>query len=486
MKKIAIIGRPNVGKSTLFNRLAGRRLALVHDKPGMTRDRRETEGKLYELKFKIIDTAGLADPDDSELTKAMLQQTRYAFEEADIILFVVDAREGCTPYDHELADMMRKQRKPLILIANKCEGHAANAGLAEASALGLGEVIPISADHGLGMADLYQAMAPYFADELEESEAKNDVYEEFPIDADLAEPSDKTLLPKSNRPLQLAIVGRPNVGKSTLINKLIGEDRLLTADMPGVTRDSISLDWVYKGQQIRIIDTAGIRRRARVTDYEEKLSVMDTQRSIQFAEVVVLIIDATAPFEKQDLTLAYEIYEEGRALVLALNKWDLVEDKKGFMTKIEKTLHDQLAQAKGIPCVPICATRGQGLDKLMAAVAEMYAKWNIRISTGRLNKWLEFTTNAHPAPMVNGRRIRLKYMTQIKTRPPTFAAFASQAAQLPESYSRYLVNNLRKDFGITGVPIRIYVRGAENPFSKGNSSKGKTKENPKGSYKSKT
>lgn len=467
MKKIAIIGRPNVGKSTLFNRLAGRRLALVHDKPGMTRDRRETEGKLYDLKFKIIDTAGLADPDDSELTKAMLQQTRYAFEEADIILFVMDAREGCTPYDHELADMMRKQRKPLLLLANKCEGHAANAGLAEASALGLGEVIAISADHGLGMADLYQAMAPFFADELND-EDEDSLQDELPIDADLDESLETMALIKTNKPLQLAIVGRPNVGKSTLINKLIGEDRLLTADMPGVTRDSISLDWEYKGQKIRIIDTAGIRRRARVTAYEEKLSVMDTQRSIQFAEVVVLIIDATAPFEKQDLTLAYEIYEEGRALVLALNKWDLVEDKKGFMTKIEKTLHDQLAQAKGIPCVPICATRGQGLDKLMAAITEMYTKWNIRISTGRLNKWLEFTTEAHPAPMVKGRRIRLKYMTQIKTRPPTFAVFASQAAELPESYSRYLVNNLRKDFGITGVPIRILVRGGTNPFDKPN------------------
>lgn len=468
MKKIAIIGRPNVGKSTLFNRFAGRRMALVHDKPGMTRDRRETDGLLYGLSFKIIDTAGLADPDDSVLTKAMLQQTQFAIAESDVVLFLVDAREGCTPYDYELADLLRRQNKPIIVVANKCEGKAADAGVAEANSLGLGDVIPISADHGLGMSDLYQAMIPYFEDEQMESD--QDVQEDdLPEDTDLKDLDEIQRLLARKNPLQLAIVGRPNVGKSTLINKLIGENRLLTADMPGVTRDSISLDWTYKGQKIKLVDTAGIRRRSRVTAYEEKLSIMDSERTIKYSEVVILVIDATAPFEKQDLTLAYEIYEEGRALVLALNKWDLVEDKKGLLTKIQKTLEDQLAQAKGIPCVPICATGGQGLDRLMSAVQEMYLKWNTRISTGRLNKWLSFVTENHPAPMVKGRRIRLKYMTQIKTRPPTFAVFASQADELPESYTRYLINNLRKDFAITGVPIRIFVRSRANPFDQSKS-----------------
>lgn len=477
MKKIAIIGRPNVGKSTLFNRFAGRRLALVHDKPGMTRDRRETNGSLYDLKFKIVDTAGLADPDNSELTKAMLKQTQYAIEEADLILFVMDAREGCTPYDHELASLLRRQKKPIITLANKCEGYQGDAGYAEANRLGLGNVIPISAEHGLGLADIYEAMVPYFAEELEaearaEEEAEAAQLEFDKLNAPLHKQSGKKRKAteknavKPEHPLQLAIVGRPNVGKSTLINKLLGEDRLITADMPGVTRDSISLDWTYQGREIKLIDTAGIRRRSRASDPAERLSIMDTDRSVQYAEVVILIVDATAPFEKQDLTLAYDVFEEGRAFVLALNKWDLVKDKKGLLTKIEKTLQDQLAQARGIPCIPICARSGQNLDKLMEAVAGIYELWNKRVPTAKLNKWLDFVTAAHPAPMVKGRRIRLKYMTQIKTRPPTFAVFASQADELPDSYRRYLINQLRKDFDMDGIPIRIIVKGATNPFAK--------------------
>lgn len=454
MKKIAIIGRPNVGKSTLFNRFAGRRMALVHDKPGMTRDRRETDGRLFDLKFTIVDTAGLADPDNSELTKAMLAQTQSAIEEADVILFVIDAREGCTPYDHELANLLRRQKKPIVLLANKCEGHQGEAGVAEANRFGLGEVVALSAEHGLGFSDLYTAMAPHFADELE-SET-------------LAEEGESSQKDSKVKPLQLAIVGRPNVGKSTLINKLVGEERLITADMPGVTRDSISLKWAYEGRAIKLTDTAGIRRRSRASDPAERLSIMDTDRSVQYAEVVVLIIDATAPFERQDLTLAYEVFEEGRALVLALNKWDLVADKKGMLAKIEKTLQDQLAQARGIPCIPICAKSGQHLDRLMKAVMNIYDLWNSRVSTAKLNKWLDFVTSAHPAPMVKGRRIRLKYMTQVKTRPPTFAVFASQADELPDSYRRYLINQLRKDFDLEGVPIRIHVRGANNPFDNKN------------------
>lgn len=458
MKKIAIIGRPNVGKSTLFNRFAGRRMALVHDKPGMTRDRRETQGRLYDLTFTIVDTAGLADPDHSELTKAMLAQTQLAIEEADLILFVIDAREGCTPYDHELAKLLRRQKKPIISLANKCEGHQGDAGFAEANRLGLGEVIALSAEHGLGLSDLYTAMIPYFADELE-LDRKEEENED-------AENQDNSGEESKVKPLQLAIVGRPNVGKSTLINKLLGEERLITADMPGVTRDSISLDWIYEGRAIKLIDTAGIRRRSRASDPAERLSIMDTDRSVQYAEVVVLIVDATAPFERQDLTLCHDVFEEGRALVLALNKWDLVADKKGMLAKIEKTLSEQFAQARGIPCIPICAKSGQHLDKLMKAVTHMYDLWNSRVSTAKLNKWLEFVTSAHPAPMVKGRRIRLKYMTQVKTRPPTFAVFASQADELPDSYRRYLINQLRKDFHLEGVPIRIHVRGAHNPFDK--------------------
>ncbi len=440
--KISIIGRPNVGKSTLFNRFAGKRLALVHDMPGMTRDRKEADGKLYDLKFKIVDTAGLADPDSSELTKRMFDQTKMAIDESDLVLFVIDAREGITPFDQELASMLRRQEKPIIVLANKCEGRNGEAGYAEAMGLALGDVIAVSAEHGEGLYDLYETMEPFFSD--------FDKIEEEIVATD--------------RPMKLAIAGRPNAGKSTLINRLIGEDRLLTADMPGVTRDAITVQWSYKDAPIDLIDTAGMRRRSRVDHSSEKLAVMDTQRSINFAEVVVLVVDSTCPFEKQDLTIAYDIVNEGRALVLALNKWDKVEDKSGLLKSIQEKLENQLTQVRGIPCIPISAQHGRGLDKLMDAVMLMYANWNRRISTGQLNKWLSYVVENHPAPAVNGRRIRLKYMTQAKTRPPTFAVFASQASQLPDSYSRYLINNLRKDFKLDGVPIRIFVRGGKNPY----------------------
>ncbi|MBX3487768.1 MAG: ribosome biogenesis GTPase Der [Candidatus Paracaedibacteraceae bacterium] len=442
MMKISIIGRPNVGKSTLFNRFAGKRLALVHDMPGMTRDRKEADGKLYDLKFKIVDTAGLADPDSSELTKRMFDQTKMAIDESDLILFVIDAREGITPFDQELAGMLRRQEKPIIVLANKCEGRNGEAGYAEAMGLALGDVIAVSAEHGEGLYDLYETMEPFFSD--------FDKVEEEIVATD--------------RPMKLAIAGRPNAGKSTLINRLIGEDRLLTADMPGVTRDAITVQWSYKDTPIDLIDTAGMRRRSRVDHSSERLAVMDTQRSINFAEVVVLVVDSTCPFEKQDLTIAYDIVNEGRALVLALNKWDKVEDKSRLLKSIQEKLDNQLTQVRGIPCIPISAQHGRGLDKLMDAVMLMYANWNCRISTGQLNKWLSYVVENHPAPAVNGRRIRLKYMTQAKTRPPTFAVFASQASQLPDSYSRYLINNLRKDFKLDGVPIRIFVRGGKNPY----------------------
>lgn len=459
--RIVIIGRPNVGKSTLFNRLVGKRLALVHDMPGMTRDRREADATLYDLEFTIIDTAGLEDPNISILTDAMRQQTLVAMGEANVILFVVDGREGCTPYDQDLAQLLRQQSTPVVVLANKCEGRHGQAGFVDAIGLGIGDVIPISAEHGEGMYDIYEAIEGYFPPRTETDED--------------APPSEEEAA--KNRPLQLAIVGRPNVGKSTLINTLIGEDRLLTGDMPGVTRDAISLDWVYKDQPIKIIDTAGMRRHGKIDASSERLAVMDTQRTIRYAEVVLMIIDATMPFEKQDLSIARDVVEEGRGLVLALNKWDLIKDKVGLLKQIENTLENQLAQVRGVPCIPISAAQNKNTDRLMDAVLGLYKNWNRRLTTGQLNRWLDFVTTKHPAPAVCGRRIRLKYMTQIKSRPPTFAVFASKASELPESYIRYLANNLRDDFDLPGTPIRIYVRSSDNPYADKDGATGKGKKN---------
>lgn len=443
--RLVIIGRPNVGKSTLFNRLAGKRLALVHDMPGMTRDRREASGSLYDLSFTIVDTAGLADPNISILTDAMRDQTLMAMQQATALLFVVDGREGCTPYDHDLAQLLRQQSVPVVVLANKCEGKHGNLGLSDAISLGLGDVIPISAEHGEGLPDLYDALKAYIPSE--------------------DEPENKESSSQQSKPLQLAIVGRPNVGKSTLINRLLGENRLLTGDMPGVTRDAIALDWHYNDRAITLIDTAGMRRRGKIDASSERLAVMDTERSIRFAEAVILIIDATMPFEKQDLSIASRVVEEGRGLILALNKWDLVENKPEVLRKMQDTLETQLTQVRGIPCIPISATRGKNLERLMDAVIEIYETWNRRLSTGQLNRWLEYATSRHPAPAVAGRRIRLKYMTQVKSRPPTFAVFASKANELPESYVRYLINSLREDFKLLGTPIRIYVRSGDNPYA---------------------
>jgi GTP-binding protein len=441
---IAIIGRPNVGKSTLFNRLVGKRLALVHAQPGMTRDRREGQGHLYDLSFTVIDTAGLADPDASQLTKSMMDQTLEAIAQANLILFVVDGREGCTPYDQELASLLRRQKNPVLMLANKCEGRHGHLGLADAHSLGLGNVIAVSAEHGEGLTELYEALAEF-----------------IPADKDEAEEEEV----QSKKPLQLAIVGRPNVGKSTLINQLIGQERLLTGDMPGVTRDAIALDWVYEGRPIRLTDTAGMRKSGKVTASAEHLAVMDTKRMIQFAEVVVILIDATAPLERQDLSIVSDIADEGRALVLALNKWDLVKDKDKQMKEVQRILGAQLNQVRGITCIPISAIHGKNLNHLMGAIFQVYEAWNKRLPTAKLNQWLQHVVEKHPAPAVAGRRIRLKYMTQIKTRPPTFALFASQAGELPTSYTRYLINQMREDFDLPGVPLRIYLRSAKNPFA---------------------
>lgn len=438
---IAIVGRPNVGKSTLFNRLVGKRLALVHDQPGMTRDRREGAGHLYDLSFNVIDTAGLADPDNSQLTQSMMDQTLEAISEADLVFFVVDGREGCTPYDQELANLLRRQKNPILVLANKCEGKHGQLGLADAHSLGLGDVIPISAEHGEGLTELYEALVAHIPEDQDDSEVV-----------------------ASAKPLKLAIIGRPNVGKSTLINQLIGKDRLLTGDMPGVTRDSISVDWEYEGRKISLTDTAGMRKKGKVTASPERLAVMDTHRTIQYAEVVIIIIDATAPLERQDLSIVSDVAEEGRALILALNKWDLVKDKAKQMKEVQRILDIQLTQVRGIPCVPISAIHGKNLDSLMKAVFQVYEAWNKRLPTARLNQWLQHVVDKHPAPAVSGRRIKLKYMTQIKTRPPTFALFASQAGELPTSYTRYLINQMRIDFDLPGVPLRIYMRSAKNPF----------------------
>jgi GTP-binding protein len=441
---IVIIGRPNVGKSTLFNRLVGKRLALVHDQPGMTRDRREGQGHLYGLSFRVMDTAGLADPDASQLTKAMMDQTLAAIAEANLILFVVDGREGCTPYDQDLAHILRRQKKPIIVLANKCEGRHGHLGLSDALSLGLGDVIPISAEHGEGMSELYDALSPY-----------------VPADEGVVAEEDAE---SPQKPLHLAIVGRPNVGKSTLINQFIGQDRLLTGDMPGVTRDAITVDWEHQGRRIRLTDTAGMRKSARVMTDAERLAVMDTRRTIQYAEVVIILIDATAPLERQDLSIASDVAEEGRALVLALNKWDLVKDKDKRMKEVQGMLDIQLTQVRGIPCIPISAIHGKNLNRLMDAVFQVYDAWNKRLPTAKLNQWLQHVVEQHPTPAVSGRRIRLKYISQIKTRPPTFVLFANQAEDLPASYLRYLVNHMRQDFDLPGVPLRIYMRRGKNPY----------------------
>ncbi|HSR71944.1 MAG TPA: ribosome biogenesis GTPase Der, partial [Kiloniellales bacterium] len=448
---VAIVGRPNVGKSTLFNRLVGRRLALVDDQPGVTRDRREGPAQLFDLRFTAIDTAGLDEADDASLEARMQAQTDRAVAEADLVLLLIDARTGVTPLDEHFAARLRRGPAPVVLVANKCEGALGEAGRLEAFALGLGEAIPISAEHGLGLSDLHDAMR----EKLGPPEAAEATVSEEAAEA-----------PHEEGPLRLAVVGRPNVGKSTLVNVLIGEERLLTGPEAGITRDAIALDWAYDGRPVRLVDTAGLRRRARTTGKIEKLSAADALRAIKLAEVVVLMIDAEAPLEKQDLTIARLCVEEGRALVLALNKWDLCADPRATLKAVEDRLQRSLPQTRGIPVVPVSALRRRGLDRLMAAVFAAHEVWNRRIPTAALNRWLAGTTEAHPPPAPGGRRIRLRYMTQARTRPPTFALFCSRPEALPDSYLRYLENALREDFDLPGTPIRIHLRKGENPYDK--------------------
>lgn len=464
--RIAIVGRPNVGKSTLFNRLIGLRQALVHDRPGITRDRRYGDAHIADLNFQAIDTAGYEDAPTSELERAMQDQTQRAIEEADAILLLIDARAGITPVDEQFAVQVRRVKKPVILVANKCEGRGGQAGLLEAFSLGLGEPVPISAEHGEGMADLYQAVLDALGREAMEEGAPENVpvepEEEIPASAVLEVDDDDEEEPKA---LQLAIVGRPNVGKSTLVNRLLAEERLITGAMPGLTRDSIAVDWEYQGRPIRLIDTAGMRRRARIHDSVERLSTYDTIRTIRFAHVVVLMIDATEGFDRQDLAIARHVENEGRALVLAVNKWDAVEDREATMQRISDRLETSLAQLRGVPVVTFSALTGHRVERLMQAVMQTYDTWNVRVPTGKLNRWFSALQAAHPPPLVAGRRLKLRYITQIKRRPPTFAVFAARAGKLPTAYVRYLVNGLRNDFGLVGVPVRVLLRAPENPYA---------------------
>lgn len=465
--KVAIIGRPNVGKSTLFNRLAGRKLALVDDTPGVTRDRRTHPAKLYDLAFDVIDTAGFEDADAQSLAGRMRQQTEIAIDEADLIFFIVDAKAGIMPDDRTFAEIVRKASKPVVLVANKAEARGAEGGLLEAWELGLGEPVPFSAEHGQGLPDLRDAVVEALGEERAlpaEDEADIPAESEPLIGEDIADPDEEPAYDTS-KPMRIAVVGRPNAGKSTLINALIGEERLLTGPEAGITRDSISVDWDWRGRRLKLFDTAGMRRKAKMQEKLEKLSVADGLRAIRFAEVVIIVLDATIPFEKQDLQIADLIVREGRAPVIAFNKWDLIEDRQAVLAGLREMTERLLPQVRGIQAVPLSAETGKGLDKLMEAVVRTHQIWNRRISTGKLNRWLEGIVAHHPPPAVAGRRLKIKYVTQAKTRPPGFVLSVSRPEAFPQSYVRYLVNNLRESFDMPGVPIRLALRTTDNPFA---------------------
>jgi GTPase len=445
---VVIVGRPNVGKSTLFNRLVGRRLALVDDRPGVTRDRREGDAQLGDLAFKVIDTAGLEKAERDSLSARMQAHTAAAIAKADAVLFLIDARAGATGPDQVFADLVRKSGKRAILVANKSEGRAGEAGALDAYALGLGDPVAISAEHGEGLAELYEALRAALPQPIVEQKDEPDRQ---------AAP-DKTSI-------RIAIVGRPNTGKSTLINRLLGEERLLTGPEAGITRDAIAVELNWRGRHFRVHDTAGLRRRSRINEKLEKLSVADALNAIRFAEVVIVLVDAQAPFEEQDTRIADLIEREGRAIVIAVNKWDLVTAEPGAMGRLHNAVDRMLPQIKGVGIAALSAKTGQGLDRLMQAVVEAHAVWNRRVPTAALNRFLAESTNAHPPPALRGRRLRLDYMTQPKSRPPTFVLFGTRTSALPDAYRRYLVNGLRERFDLPGTPIRLTLRTKSNPYA---------------------
>jgi GTP-binding protein len=449
---IAIIGRPNVGKSTLFNRLVGQKLALVDDQPGVTRDRREGEARLGDLQFTVIDTAGLDEGIKGSLTARMQEQTETAIGQADALMFVIDARAGLTPNDRAFADFARRAGKPVLLLANKSEGKHGDAGAMEGYALGLGEPIQISAEHGEGLGELYDALRQLIPEPPEE-------------EADTAEDESESGEDTAKRPIRVAIVGRPNAGKSTLINHLLGEERLLTSPEAGTTRDSIAVEIEWKGRGFRVFDTAGLRRRSRIEQKLEKLSVADALRAVRFAEVVVLMMDAQNRFEEQDLRIADLVEREGRAIVIAVNKWDLMSGKPGAISALRADADHWLPQVKGVPVVAVSGLMGEGIDRLMSAIEQAYAVWNRRVPTSALNRWFEQAVAANPPPAVSGRRLKLNYITQTKARPPSFVLFCSRADAVPQSYLRYLINSLREAFDLPGTPIRITLREKANPFA---------------------
>ena len=442
---VAIVGRPNVGKSTLFNRLVGKRLALVDDRPGVTRDRREGDASLVGLEFRVIDTAGFEDEDPHSLPGRMRQQTEAAVREADVALFMVDAREGLTPLDEEIGRWLRVETTPVIVIANKAEGRSGEAGTIDAYRLGFGDPLAMSAEHGEGVADLFDALLPLIEREGEEPDEDE---------------------PSEGAPLKIAIVGRPNAGKSTLVNTMLGEERMITGPEAGITRDSISLQWEWDGRPVQLVDTAGLRKRAKVEDKLEKLSAADTRRAIDYAEVVVLLLDATRGLEVQDLKIASQVIEEGRALIIALNKWDVADNASALFNGVKAALEEGLAQLRDVPLLTVSAKTGKGIDMILKVGFELREAWSRRVSTGELNRWFEGAVEANPPPAPKGQRIKLRYITQVKTRPPTFVVFGNRTDELPESYRRYLVNALRRDLKLAAVPLRLDFRGRTNPFDR--------------------